>query len=448
MKSLTKEIKSTLKLAIPISIGHLGHVLTGVADYTMLGHTNPLEMSAATFATSVFFPVMILGLGFALGITPLVAKANGAKDGGKIKALFQTGLKSNIIAGLFLFGLLFFIRDYLDVFKQPENVIAASWDYFLLISLSIIPIMVFSTLKQFVEGLQDTRTPMVMSLVGNVLNILLNFPLIFGLGDFEGLGIVGAGIATLLARSLMVVIFLGYFMYVPKLKEVLLQSFKDLFRFKYFKDVLGIGLPIAIYMFFEVTAFSAATFMMGWISEAHISAHQIALSLASMSFVICMGIGNAGSIRTATFIGEGKIDGVKVIVKSVVFISLSLSFLASFIFIVFKSDLPFAFIDSGAMEVAQYATALLAYAALFQFSDGLQVVFQGLLQGIGDVKIPSVIAVGSYWMIGLPLGYYLAFKTDFGFEGIWMGLTVGLTFSAIFQSLRFRYSYRKLKQTI
>lgn len=444
LKSLRQEIKQTAILAIPISLGQLGHVLTGVADYTMLGHTDPLQMAGATFATSVFFPVMILGLGFSLGLTPLVAKANGARDNNKLKALFRTGFKLNLILGLLLFLGLFGLGESLILFNQPPKVLAVCKNYFLLISISIIPIMLFQALKTFLEGLQDTKTPMVISLLGNILNVVLNYFLIFDHDGFGGLGIEGAGWATLIARSMMFIGFLGFYLAKPTLRAALTSLISSIVDFKYLKEILNIGLPISTYMFFEVTAFSAATFMMGWISDDHITAHQAALSLASISFVVCMGIGNAGSIRSATYVGEQKLNKIKGVVASVVIISLVLSLLAALVFLLFKDALPLIFVDAQEVQIVEFASVMLLYASLFQFSDGLQVIFQGLLQGIGDVKVPSLIAIASYWLVGLPFGYYLCFNTTVGYPGVWIGLAIGLTISATLQILRYRSSFRKL----
>ena len=216
-KSLKQEIKKTIVLALPICMGQLGHVLTGIADYTMLGHTNPLEMAGATFATSVFFPLMIFGLGFGLGLTPLVANANGAKDFEKQKNLFVTGFKVNFLIGLLILVLLLWVGRYLNLFNQPDDVIDVCNKYFVLISLSIIPIMLFSALKQYLEGLQNTLTPMIISLIGNVLNIILNYLLIFDHGSYGGLGIEGAGWATLFSRTFMFLTFIGYYLYRKKL---------------------------------------------------------------------------------------------------------------------------------------------------------------------------------------------------------------------------------------
>ncbi len=443
-KLLKQEIKKTAYLALPISIGQLGHVLTGVADYTMLGHTNPTEMAGATFSTSVFFPFMILGLGFALGLTPLVAKACGARDSIKLLNLFKTGFKINFLIGLVLFAILLFIGAHLNGFNQPPKVVEVCEKYFLLISISIIPIMLFSALKQFLEGLQNTITPMVISLVGNLLNVFLNYLLIFDHGSYGGLGIEGAGWATLIARSFMVIVFLGFYFWRISLRSILFSVFQDFFQFIHLRDILNIGLPISTYMFFEVTAFSAATFMMGWISEAHMAAHQAALSLASISFVVLMGVGNSGSIRSATYVGQRDVEKLKFVLLSVVVIALIISSLSAFLFLFFNTELPSLFVDSKEIEIVFFSSNLLIYAALFQFSDGLQVVFQGLLQGIGDVKIPSIIAVASYWVVGIPLGYLLAFHTSIGYSGIWIGLSVGLTISAIFQIIRYAYSLKKM----
>lgn len=443
-KSLKQEIKLTAVLALPISLGQLGHVLTGIADYTMLGHTNPIEMAGATFATSVFFPIMILGLGFGLGLTPLVANSNGANDKLKLKSLFRTSLKINVLLGLAMCGFLFWLSEHLEWFNQPKEVLEVCGDYFLLISISIIPIMIFQALKTFLDGLRDTKTPMVISLLSNGLNVLLNYLLIFDHGSYGGMGIEGAGWATLISRVFMVVVFIGVYLWRKNLKSVIYASLNNVFNFSYGKEIMNIGLPISTYMFFEVTAFSAATFMMGWISEDHISAHQAALSLASISFVVCMGVGNAGSIRTATYIGEKQLLKIKGVAASVVAISLFLSALAAIVFLVFKDVLPLIFVDVQETQIVDFASVMLIYAALFQFSDGLQVIFQGLLQGIGDVKIPSLIAIASYWLVGLPFGYYLTFLTPVGYPGVWIGLSVGLTFSAVLQILRYRYSFTKL----
>jgi len=444
IKSLKQEIKQTALLALPISLGQLGHVLTGVADYTMLGHTDPLQMAGATFATSVFFPVMILGLGFSLGLTPLVANANGAKAKDRLKALFRTGFKLNLILGILLFLCLYFLSNALEWFNQPSEVLSVCENYFLLISISIIPIMLFQALKTFLEGLQDTKTPMVISLLGNALNVVLNYFLIFEHDGFGGMGIEGAGWATLIARSAMFIGFVGFYLSKSHLRNALASVLSDVLNFKYLREILNIGLPISTYMFFEVTAFSAATFMMGWISDDHITAHQAALSLASLSFVVCMGVGNAGSIRSATLVGEKKLENIKGVVASVVAISLVLSTLAALLFLIFKDSLPLIFVDAQETEIVEFASVMLLYAALFQFSDGLQVIFQGLLQGIGDVKIPSLIAVASYWLIGLPFGCWLTFETEVGYSGIWIGLAIGLTISAALQIIRYRYSFRRL----
>ncbi len=427
-----------------MGVGQLGHVLTGIADYTMLGHHNSLEMAATTFATSVFFPIMILGIGVSIGLTPIVAKANGANETLKIRKLFSTGLKLNTIIGIVLFLILLCIGEKLDLFNQDPAVIDTCIVYFTIISISIIPIMISQSFKQFIDALQDTLTPMYISLFCNLINVLLNFFLIFGFCGFPELGILGAGISTLVSRSLMVVIFSCYFFYKTKFKSLLVDTFKTKLDFVLVKAILAIGLPISIYMFFEVAAFSAATFMVGWISKDHMSAHQIALSLASMSFVLAMGIGHAGSIMTATYLGERRLDKIKGVAVSVILITLSLSLVTALIFLIFKNQLPLIFVPPIEELIVVQAASMLILAAIFQFSDGLQVVFQGLLQGLGDVKVPSFIAVFSYWIIGLPLGYWYAFNKDMSAQGVWVGLAIGLTFSAVLQILRYRYVLKQL----
>lgn len=445
MQFSRSEIKQTLILAIPIAIGQLGHVLTGVADYTMLGHHDSLEMAATTFATSVFFPIMILGLGMSIGLTPLVAKANGANNSQRTHQLFSSGLKLNAVLGCMLFLLLLLVSQFFDYFQQDPVVIEACLDYFFIISISILPLMLFQGFKQYVEAMQDTLTPMYISLACNVINIGVNYVLIFGKFGCPEMGIIGAGISTLLSRVLMLVFFIIYFLWQKERRELLHQVIQSKFDFSIGKEILNIGLPISVYMFFEVTAFSAATFMAGWISKDHLSGHQIALSLASMSFVVAMGIGNAGSIRSATYVGQQLKSKISAVAVSTIVITMVLSLIAAVFFLLFRNELPLVFVPETETVIIAQASSMLVLAAIFQFSDGLQVVFQGLLQGIGDVKVPSVIAIFSYWAVGLPLGYCFAFQFGFSAQGIWIGLAIGLTFSAILQALRYRYSLRRLK---
>lgn len=445
MSSLSSHIKKSFLLALPIGIGQMGHVLTGISDYTMLGHYKSLDMASTTFATSVFFPIMILGIGFSIGLTPLVAKANGANNSGDYKKLFNAGFKVNLLTAFVLFLLLLLIAFNLDLFQQDEGVAENGFWYFLIISLSIFPIMIFQSCKQYVEAMQDTLTPMYFSLGSNVINVGLNYVLIFGKFGFPELGIIGAGVSTLVARLLMSVVFLLYFSRKKDLKPLLQDLYKSSWEFKKVKKILNIGLPISIFMFFEVTAFSAATFMVGWISADHLSAHQIALSLASLSFVFSLGVGNAASIRSATFFGEKNKKGIRKVAQSVLVISVGLSTVSAIFFFLFNEQLPLLFVPASETVIITQAAGMILFAALFQFSDGLQVVFQGLLQGIGDVKLPSFIAIISYWVIGLPVGYLLTFKYGYGANGVWIGLAVGLSISAILQFSRYQYSLRKLK---
>lgn len=445
MSSLSSHIKKSFLLALPIGIGQMGHVLTGISDYTMLGHYRSLDMASTTFATSVFFPIMILGIGFSIGLTPLVAKANGAHDLSEGKKLFNAGFKVNMLTAFILFLLLLLIAVNLDLFQQDEGVAENGFIYFLIISASIFPIMLFQSCKQYVEALQDTLTPMYFSLASNVLNVGLNYVLIFGKFGFPEMGIIGAGVSTLISRLLMSLVFLWYFTRKKELKHLLKDLLRSTWEMKKVKKILNIGLPISIFMFFEVTAFSAATFMVGWISADHLSAHQIALSLASLSFVFSLGVGSAASIRSATYYGEKNKKGIKKVAQSVMVITIGLSTLSAIFFFLFNEQLPLLFVPAEETLIITQAAGMILFAALFQFSDGLQVVFQGLLQGIGDVKLPSFIAILSYWAIGLPVGYFLAFKYNYGANGVWIGLAVGLTISALLQLVRYRFSLRKLK---
>ncbi len=432
---LSKEYNKTLLLAYPVMLGQTGHVVVGMVDSMMVGKLGVIPLAASALANSVFFLFFVFGLGASYAVTPLVANADGERNIKKISELLAHAIVINLLMGIVLYGLAEILALFIGNFDQPVEVVDAAIPYLSVITLSMIPLMLYQSFKQFAEGLSDTKMAMVITLTSNALNIFLNYVLIFGKFGFEPMGLVGAGWATFIARSIMAVWMALYVLYNKRFEAYTkLLNFKEL-SIATTKKILGIGIPSALQFTFEVTAFIVATFFMGMISAEAQAAHQIAIVLASFSYMLASGLGAAATVRVGNQLGRKDYK----MMRTVGFISFKMSVVLmtfmGLVFVIGRYFFPTLFNDD--VEVVNIAASLLFIAVLFQISDGVQVVGMGALRGMSDVKIPMYIALFSYWVIGLPVAWLLGFTLNFGPEGIWYGLALGLTCSAVFLSWRF-----------
>ncbi|TVP46124.1 MAG: MATE family efflux transporter [Mongoliibacter sp.] len=432
----------TFYLAYPVMLSQLGQVLVGVADSMMVGRLGAEPLAAASLANSIFFVVLMFGIGVSMAITPLVAMADGNDNPKKISRIFNHGFVINMLTGFMLFLIIVFFSPMLNFLNQPKEVVVLAIPYLAIITLSLLPFMFFQTFKQFAEGLSQTKQAMYITLLCNALNVFLNWIFIYGKLGIPAMGLNGAGWATLISRVIMGMAIAYYVWKSKRYKPFELSfGFKNL-NFPMVSKLLKIGVPTGFQFIFEVGAFSSAAIMMGWIGVNALAAHQIAINLASISYMMASGLSAAAMVRVGNQLGRKDIislreAGFTVFAMVTMFMSIS-----AIIFIAFREFLPSLYIDD--MEVIKMSATLLIIAGLFQLSDGIQVVGLGALRGMSDVKIPTIVTLVAYWVIGLPLGYLFAFSWGMEEVGIWIGLLTGLTLTGILLLYRFHYLSNKL----
>ena len=418
-------------------LSQLGQVLVGVADSLMVGHLGAEPLAAASLANVIFYVIMVFGLGVSLAVTPLVAAADGEKDASKIRSIFSNGLLVNTVLGILLALVTVASTPVLYSLNQPPPVVTLAIPYLNIITVSVIPYMIFQSLRQFAEGMGNTRQAMYITLTGNALNIVLNYLLIYGKMGFPELGLNGAGWATLIARSVMAFLMGLYIYRAPKFRPFRAAFLVSDISKKVIRRILNVGIPAGFQFVFEVSAFGFAAIMMGWLGTQNLAAHQIAINLASISYMMSTGIASAATIRVGNQFGRRDLLNLRA-AGNTCFVMVSLFMAcAAVIFLGFKNVLPTLYIsEPGVIDIA---SQLLIVAAFFQISDGVQVVGMGALRGIEDVRIPTVIAITAYWIIGLPAGYLLAFSLGMGATGIWYGLLIGLSLAAVLLFYRFNH---------
>lgn len=425
----------TFTLAFPVILSQLGQVFVGVADSVMVGQLGALPLAAASLANSIFFVLMMFGMGVSMGVTPLVSAADGNGRIIRIGKLFRHGLWINIFTACLLSGVIYGVSRLLESLGQPLEVVTASLPYLMIITASLVPYMIFQTFKQFAEGLSQTKQAMLITIFSNVVNVFLNWVLIFGHLGFPAMGLLGAGWATLISRVMMAFLMGGYVLFSGRYARYALRVSPARLSIPMLSKILTIGLPTGFQFIFEVSAFGSATIMMGWLGVNALASHQIALNLASISYMMAAGLGTAGMIRVSNQIGKNDFKSMREAGWVAVMMVLVLMSISAVIFIGFRMSLPGLYVDDP--EVIQLAASLLVIAGMFQLSDGVQVVGLGILRGMEDVKFPTLLTFIAYWVVGLPLGYVLAFELNWGEQGIWYGLLIGLTLTASLLVVRF-----------
>ncbi len=434
-RSIREHIRETTVLAIPVAIGQLGHVMLGVTDSLMVGRLGEVPLAAASLGHSLFILTLVFAVGVCNAITPLTAIAAGRDDHDEAGIVFRQGLLVNAALGILLVAFTWLLSDFLTLMGQPPDVVVLAAPYLRIMGFSFLPMTIFFSFRNFIEGLSFTKPAMVIILLANGVNIFGNWVLIFGNLGMPALGLNGAGFS-----SLLVELFSAVALAVYVLRAASFRRYDPLLHFRsvnsaMIRRILRIGLPSGIQYLFEAGSFSFSAVMIGWIGATSLAAHQIAISMASVSFMITLGIANAATIRVGNAVGRGSGDEVRRAGFSAVLMGVSLMGIAAVSFVVFRNVLPTLYIDDGA--VVAIASKLLILAALFQLSDGTQVVGHGILRGMTDVTVPMFIAVFAYWVIGIPTSYVLAFVAGLGPEGVWMGFVAGLTTAAISFVIRF-----------
>lgn len=425
--TLKEHLRKSIVLSIPVIIGQLGHIMVGVADSVMVGRIGVVPLAAATFAGTIYHVLMLFGIGVSYAITPKVAATNPS-DKPLLLQYLQNGFIMNLSLGISLFAIGLFASQFLHVFGQEEEVAVAAKPYLIIVCASLIPLMIFQTFRQYAEGLSDTFSPMAVSVIANLLNVGLNYLLIYGKMGAPELGLNGAGYATLLARLVM---FSAMIFWIRKK----IVGFQWSFTLAGIKSLLKIGLPSGLQYVFEVGAFATAAIMVGWISAEALAAHNIALNLAAISYMAATGLAAASTIRIGNQMGLKDKHNLRIAgFSSFALVAFFMAF-CGLIFILFRNYLPALYINDTYVQTT--AASLLVIAAAFQISDGLQAVGLGVLRGLTDVKVPTIVTFVAYWLIAIPIGYWFAFYGGFGVQGVWYGLSIGLTISGVLHIWRF-----------
>jgi len=433
---------SNLTLAIPVVISQLGHTLVHMADSMIVGHfAGVIPLAAVSLVNSIFTIIMVVGIGISYGLTPLIAQEDGRKNYRECGKLLSSSLFINALTGIVLFVIIYWgLLSVIGFLKQDPRVVEQAKPYLGLLGVSIVPLMIFLTFKQFAEGLGFTKQAMYISIAGNILNVALGIIFVKGLFGIPPMGLQGVGLSTLIDRSLMAVVMGLYIFRSPAFKAYLPNFTLRRTSLKRVSRLLKVGAPVAMQYAFEVSAFSGAAIMMGSIGVAQQAAHQIAINLASMTYMMASGISAAATIKTGNNFGRKDFNELRLSANSSYHIVLGFMCITAFIFTALNTYLPWIYTSDD--KVITIASQLLIIAALFQIFDGAQVVGLGILRGLGDVNIPTIFTFLAYWIIGLPFAYYWGIVLDAGAKGIWYGLSVGLLCSASLLYLRYNYVVR------
>ena len=441
LQEYTKEFSYNLKLAYPVIIGMIGHTLVGFVDNAMVGQLGTSELAAISLGNSFVFLAMAFGIGFSTAITPLIAESDAKKNKSNTKSILSNGILVCVFLGAVLTIIVLIAKPIIYYMGQSEEVVNLAYPYITLVAISLFPLIIFQSFKQFSDGLSFTKIAMISTVIANLINVVINYILIYGKFGFPKLELVGAGIGTLISRVIMVLIIIYFIKSNPKINQYL----DNLFSLKYSsiitKKIINLGYPSALQMMFEVGFFISGIWVCGIIGINYQAANQIALNLSSLTFMVALGFSVAATIRIGNQKGLNDYKNLKRIAISIFLVTILIELIFALIFIIFSDLLPWLYLENNnnfdVLETVSLASKLLIIVALFQIFDGIQIVAQGVLRGIQDVKIPSMICFLSYIIFGVPIMIYLGLYTDLKAIGVWIGFLIGLMIASILLSIRF-----------
>lgn len=433
---MRKEISATLRLSIPIIITNMAQVALSLIDNAMVGAIDYKQLAASSLAINAIGIPQIICIGLTMAISPLVAIARGRQDSITASSFLYNGVALNTLLTLLVAALVVLGAPVLHHLGQDPEVATLAVPYFKIMAWSLIPMILFLTIKQFSDALEMTKTGMLLALATLPINAALNYVLIYGKLGFPRWELYGAGVATLLTRILTALVMIAIVLYHPAYKRyIAARRTAWQLRWGKMKELLSIGIPSGMQYAMEAGAFAISGIMVGWLGATAQAAHQIALNVATFSFMAALGLSLGGSIRVSHAFGRGDRPLMRKIGISTLYAGGAYGLFCVVYFVLLRHQLPLIFTQEPA--VVSMAAGLLFFAAIFQISDSTQAIGVGLLRGIRDVKVPTVLVAVAYWVIGIPGGYWLAFHANLGAAGIWLGLVLGLTASSILCNYRF-----------
>lgn len=438
------DFRANLKLAYPIMIGQLGQVIVYVSDNVMVGRLGPTELAAVSLGIAVFAIFFVVGMGISFALPPLIAEADGAEEHHTISPWFKHSTIINILYAIFTIFAIEAIIPLLSYLGQQPDVLNLAIPYLRVSAYSMIPFMLFQSCKSLSEGLSKTTLPMIAMVLGNIVNIVFNYMLIYGKWGAPMWGVYGAAIASLVAKIVMMVSLVVLIYNYKVMWQYISNVQWNKYQSSLFIKLFDLGVPTSLQMLFEILIFSGSALLIGRIGAEELAAHQIALNLVSISFMTCVGLSVAATIRIGNQLGRKEYQAMQVTGYAALIQTVGFMSLAGVFFVSTRFFLPSLYIDNA--PVIDMAAQLLILASIFQIPDGIQAVSIGALRGVQDIKIPALITFIAYVIVGLPLAYYCAFIMQLGAPGVWIGLVAGLTVSAVGNTWRFRYITSRLLQ--
>ena len=437
--------RELIRLGLPIMVGQLGMIVLSFADTMMVGRYCIDSLGAASFVNNMFNLVIIFSTGFSYGLTPVVGSYFGKGEAASVGRSLKNALLVNAAVTLGLMLLMWVL--YLNIHRlgQPAELLPMMRPYYIVLLVSLLFVLLFNAFKQFADGITDTVTPMYILLGGNLLNIIGNWLLIYGKAGFPEMGLLGAGIATLVSRVLMLLCFAVVF-FVSKRYAPYREGFIGAaFRKEDCSRLMKMGMPVGLQMGMETASFSLSTIMVGWLGTAALAAHQVMLTVGQLGFMMYYGMAAAVAVRASNYMGRKEYQQVRQSVGAGFRLILVMAAVVSIVMIAFRSSVGALFTDSA--EVTAMVAQLVIPFVIYQFGDGMQCNYSNALRGISDVKMVTWYAFIAYFLVSLPSGYLFGFVFDLGLTGVWFSFPLGLTCAGLLFWVRYRRTMKRLLMT-
>lgn len=436
--------KRNLKVAGPIVLSQVGTSIVQLVDTFMVGRLGTAQLAAVSFATAVFMMGMVFANGLVMSATPIIGQLFAGNNRNKIKTVIINQLVYATGVGTVIMAVLLCTRYFMPHMGQGEEVLEYAVPYFIVVAVSLLPNIIFLSIKQIFEGLGNTAVAMIITVIANVVNIIFNYLLIFGKCGFPEMGMLGAGVSTLLSRILMPVMFFGYLYFKDNWKAYFSGLRLSMLSRTQIKELFVVGMPIAFHMVMEMAAFGISAIIMGWFGAEAQASHQIASNISSLLYMVVLGVSAATTIRVSHQYGARDYYAMRMAANASIHICLLANTIMGSLIIIFRENIAMLF--SQDPEVIRIGSQLIVMAGIFQVSDGMQTVGAGILRGLKDVQITMYVAFLAYIVINLPLGYTLAFVANVGPIGIWVGFIVGLSTAAVLFRIRYMHDFRRIRR--
>ncbi len=432
-----------LSIGIPVIIGQLGTIVLGFADTLMIGHHGTQELAAAGLVNNIFTLVLVSYMGFSYGLTPVIGRLYGMGHTDEIGRKVSNSLFANMVVGMLFTIALVVLYFNLGRIGQPDELLSLIRPYFIVNLISVIFVGVFNTMKQFLDGLSHTKVAMWVMIGGNIINILGNWMLIYGVGFFPELGLLGAGISTMGSRIFMALVMLGVVFFGKKFRQYRRDISRSSLNMPDFKEMNRLGWPVALQLAMESAAFTLSCVMVGWLGTVPLAAHQIMITISQLFYLVLSGMASAMSIRVSHFVGQRDFKAVRQNAYDGFRLNLMFSLVMGLPILLFRHQMGALFTDNA--EVHEIVALLVIMMMAYQFGDGLQYTFANALRGIACVKPMVTYAFIAYFVVSLPIGYTLGFPCGMGILGIWIAFPFGLTTAGVLFWRRFEKEVKKME---